>query len=61
MFFTIEFLLFIGIEPGPRSSPFNFVVPHSKGHARFTFHNTAILAHSSLELFAKRDQGNSGF
>ena len=25
-----------------RGSPFNFVVPRSKGHARFTFYNTAI-------------------
>ena len=31
-----------------RGSPFNFVVPHSKGHTRFTFYNTAIHHWNSL-------------
>ena len=31
-----------------RGSPFNFVVPHSKGHAKFTFYNTAIHHWNSL-------------
>jgi hypothetical protein len=31
-----------------RGSPYNFVVPHSKGQARFTFYNTAIHHWNSL-------------
>ena len=31
-----------------RGSPFNVVVPHSKGHARLTFYNTAIHHWNSL-------------
>ena len=45
MYFTI---VSSGHRYTTRGSPFNFVVPHSKGHARFTFYYTVIHHWNSL-------------